>query len=372
MMMERLEQLNFQEVLRCHLENVRLYSRGSIILPIIRESTPSGGIAVHLGDRLSINTIQRIDSLNVLSEDDFDLFFNVVDPFSPNYKKIDTAFIRGIPVHPSRYFWNANKFFPIENEGVSVLHKVLLAALALRISNWSLATVMIEVQNKVLKVENLDEYARQDDASPDFRSGTGARTKVMDQIKRWMTSAKMIVINKEDDYERTMYSATGVKEATDFFWEYLSAVTGMPQSAIKGQAQGTISSADVDARRYVEKIRTEQQFKTLKPIIMGVVRLLKFEQKSKFGRTFGLAADDIQFELEFNQIWRPDANEESTIKLRDTQRGQIDIATGVRASDQVRRDNYPELEDEPLPEIPEQPEPAQLLNQQAMQKLLFE
>lgn len=368
-MMERLEELDVLDALRCHLENTGLYSRGSMFFPIIREDFSD---KIEKGDKLSINSIKRVEAINILTEDDFEFFINNADPFSASYLRPETAWIRGIPVHPTRYRWDVHKFFPQENVGVSKLNKVLLATLALRVSNWSLATVMLEVQNKVLKVENLDDYASQDDSTPDFKtSNITVREAVINKVKRWMTSAKMIVIDKNDEYTREMYSATGVKEATDFFWEYLSAVTGMPQSAIKGQAQGTISSADVDALRYVEKVRTELQIKEMKPIIKWLIRILKNEKTGLFQRKFGAQADAIQFEIEFNKIWQPDAVEASSIKFKDSQRGQVDIATGVRDPEQVRRENYPELEEEPLPEIPEQPEMRDLPGLQSAQQTLF-
>ena len=348
MISERLEELKIKEVLQKHLENYNLFSHGSIILPVIKENHNRNKDYLM---RKSINDIQRIEALNVLGEEDFSVLFNVIDPFSPNYKKPEQFFIRGVPVNPNRLHWSVYKFFPLEHEGVSMLGKVLLASLALRVTNWSLATVMVEIQNKVLKVENLSAYSNQ---TADFANAqVNQRGSVINVIKNWMTSHKLLVIDKNDEYSRDMYSAAGIKETTDFFWEYLSAVTGMPQSAIKGQAQGTISTADTDALRYAEKIRTVYQYGVLKESLDFIIEYLKFEKTGKFFRTFGLQAQEIKFNIEFNQIWKPDAKEESEINLRNTQRGQIDIATGVRDPEQVRAENYPHLKDEPLPVLPE-------------------
>lgn len=349
-MQERLEELKILDCLRKHAQNVRMYTRGSIFYPVIREHNSEQSIA----EALSINMIERIEGINVFEEDDFEFYINTTNPLQPNYYDHEKAFIQGQAIHPSRYKWNAYKFFPRENDGVSMLQKVMLACLALRVTNWSLATVMIEVQNKVLKIENFDEYARQEDTDPDFRTSTGSRQEgVIGAVKRWMTSAKMVVLNKSDEYERQMYSATGVAEATQFFWEFLSAVSGMPQSAVKGQAQGTISTADTDARRYAERVRTEIQIQMMQPTLRWVIKLIKNEKQGKFYQKFGINGNDIKFDIDFNQIWNPDAKEEAQIKLINSQRGIADIKAGIRDPDQVRAELYPELQDEPLPEIPE-------------------
>lgn len=347
-MMDRLEELNIKDLFREYLEAYSIYSRGVLFYPILKE-----GIKTDLNQRLSINNIERVEGINVITEDDFNFQFNTYDPFSVSYLKPEYTAIRGINVHPSRFRWAVYKFFPRDNTGVSMLEKVLLACLALRVTNWSLASIMVEIQNKVLKVENLDSYVNQN-VSPDFKEqGVTKRSSLIDMAKQWLTSSKMMVIDKDDSYERQIYSATGVKEATDFFFEYLSSVSNRPQAVIKGQAMGTISSADVDQRRYAERVRSHEQKRVLEPVLKYVIQILKNEQSSEFYKVLGSASEDIEFEIEWNQIWQPDANEESQIKLRNSQRSQIDISTGVRAPDQVRRELYPELKDEPLPEIPE-------------------
>lgn len=366
MIMKRLEELGVQDHLRRHLENIGLYSRGSLFLPVIKET-----MEMDASERLSINAIQRVEDINVLDEDDFTIHMNLTNPFDKNYLRPQFAQIQGSTVHQSRYIWNVYKFFSRENQGISQLQKILLATLALRVTNWSLASVMLEVQNKVLKINDFDAYGNQDSAMPDFKSSsTNKFTSAVNSVKTWLTSQKLIVLNKDDEYDRQMYSATGVKESTDFFWEYLSAVTGYPQATIKGQAMGTISSADTDARRYVEKIRAQAQFKIMKPILEFLIRILKNEQNSPFYRKWGINGDAINFNIEFNPIWQPDANEQSNINLRDSQRGQVDISMGVRAPDQVRRELYPDLEDEPLPELPEQ-DIDQVLKNQSLQQELF-
>jgi phage-related protein (TIGR01555 family) len=350
MIMDRLEELCIDQVFKEHLQNRNIYDDGSTIRPYIKET-----LQTPLSNRLSINTINRVESLDVITPDYFSVDINNVDPLAPNFNKPKMMLLNGTPVDMSRVIWNTYKYFPLEQVGVSQLHKIMLACLALRVSNWSLATVMIEVQNKVLKVADLDAYSQQENSAPDFRNRNRARDResVVGMVKRWLTSSKMMVIDKDDDYQRTMYSATGVKEATDFFWEFLSAVSNRPQAVVKGQATGTISSADTDSLRYAESVRSNEQIQILKPALKRIINILKFEQRGAFYRKFGYKGADIHFEIEFNPIWRPDAKDEESIKLMKSQRGQIDIATGTRDADQVRRENYPLLDDEPLPEIPD-------------------
>jgi phage-related protein (TIGR01555 family) len=338
-MTQRLKELCIDTVQREHLENIALYCRGSMVMPVCKE-----WLDVPKQNPLSVNLIRRVEAFNVLPEDDFEFMANTIDPFKASYMKPMATFVRGQQVDETRFKWDAYKFFPRENQGVSMIAKVLLACLALRVTNWSLASVMLEIQNKVLQVENLDNYAMQDGGIDLRASQVAKREGVMERIKRWMTSQKMLVIDKNDTYTRQMYAATGTKEATDFFWEFLSAVTGYPQATIKGQAMGTISAADVDSRRYAQKIKTEKQDRHLRPLVMYLINILKYEQHGEFYRKFGSRVSEINFNLKFNNIWKPDELGEAQIKLTNSQRGQIDVQNGVRDADQVREELYPNLE----------------------------
>lgn len=365
--LERLEELKINKILEKHLKNINMYSEGSLVIPIIRESFEN-----HNDERLSINAIERIEGINVLDEDDFSLFVNNTEPLDINYHKIDRVFIRGQVIHPSRFMWDAYKYFPMENQGVSKLQKVLLACLALRITTWSLSTVMIEVQNKVLKVADLDSYADQDNM-PDFaNTKTSKRTLVINKMKRWMTSSKMLVIDKDDSYERQMYNVTGLKETTDFLFQYLSAVSKQSQASIKGQALGTISGSDTDAKQYASKLRSDEQESRSRPIIEYIINLIKNEKQGKYYKKFGLLGTQINFKLEFNQIWKADETENSVNRLRDSQRGQVDISTGVRSADQVQAELYPENIEEPLPEMPENLTAKEIADMQREHQRLLE
>jgi phage-related protein (TIGR01555 family) len=353
-MTKRLQELCIDDVLRDHLENIATYSRGSMVMPIVDEYLP-----LQSHDMLSINLIRRVEAINVLTEDDFTFIFNTTDPFKASYLRPMQTMVRGAIVDPTRFQWGVYKYFARENIGVSLLSKVLLACLALRVTNWSLASVMLEVQNKVLKVSNLDNYAQQD-GGVDLRGNTATqRDNVLTRIKRWMTTQKMMVLDKDDDFTRQMYSASGTKEATDFFWEYLSAITGYPKATLIGQPLGAITAADVDARRYAQKVRSSLQFKYCLPVLRYVINLLKFEQSGEFYKKFGMRAADIHFDIDFKQIWQANEQEQAQIKLTDSQRGQVDVQNGVRSADQVRAELYPDLDEFEFPVLPEN-EPSEL------------
>lgn len=347
-MTKRLQELCIDDVLREHLENVAMYSRGSMVMPIVDEY-----LDLKSEDMLSVNLIRRVEAINVLPEDDFTFIFNTTDPFKASYMKPRQTMVRGQVLDPTRFTWGVYKYFARENVGVSLLSKVLLACLALRVTNWSLASVMLEIQTKVLKVENLDNYAQQE-GGVDLRGATATqREGVIQRVKRWMTTQKMLVIDKADDFSRQMYSASGQKEATDFFWEYLSAITGYPKATFTGQPLGTISAADVDARRYASKIRSERQFKYCLPVLRYLINILKFEQTGEFYKKFGMKAADIHFDIDFKRIWQPNELEAAQIKLTDSQRGQIDIQNQIRQPDEVRQELYPDLEEFGFPVMPE-------------------
>jgi uncharacterized protein len=364
-MTKRLQELCIDDVLRDHLENIAMYSRGSMVMPIVDEYLP-----LQHNDPLSINLIRRVECINVLSEDDFTFIFNTVDPFKASYLRPMQTMVRGDVLDPTRFQWAVYKYFPRENIGVSLLSKVLLACLALRVTNWSLASVMLEVQNKVLKIENLDNYAQQD-GGLDLRGNVATqREGVLQRIKRWMTTQKMMVLDKNDDFSRQMYASTGTKEATDFFWEYLSAITGYPKATFTGQPLGTISAADVDARRYAQKIRSSLQFKYCLPTLRYIINLLKFEQSGEFYKKFGMRAADIQFDIDFNQIWQPNEQEEAQIKLLNSQRGQVDIQSQIRVPDQVTRELYPDLDEFEFPVLPEEePEEIDLQKKKSQEQI---
>ncbi len=84
-----------------------------------------------------------------------------------------------------------------------------------------------------------------------------------------------------------------------------------------------------------------------------------------------MTAYDINFDIDFNQIWKSDEIEEADIKLKNSQRGQIDITSGVRQPDQVRKENYPELAEEILPTIPEQEDGDDILEAQQQEGKLL-
>ena len=322
--MDRLEQLKAKEVGTNYLRMRRLYSYGAFVLYHIDERRN-----VIDTEPVQLDNIHKIEGITAIGDYEFELIFNYEDLRSPSYNELDYLSFGGSFYHKSRFNWSNIKYFPRERIGVSMLHRVLVPVRGIMVCGWSIASMMLETQFKVWKFKDFELN------NDGFNAG-----QMMNQT---LQSQKAIYMGIEDDFQKHQYQAAGVEEGERVLYNYLSAASGMPQSKIKGQSQGTLTSADVDEKRYYDGVKATEQ-----PLLESVLnRLITYIIWEKEGLIYKKLKGDIknlQFKVHFNPMYQEDPKEQEQFVAMKQERLMRALEKGLVTKKYIQAEIYPDMQ----------------------------
>ena len=119
--------------------------------------------------------------------------------------------------------------------------------------------------------------------------------------------ARAIVLDEEEDFERTIATISGYPEMLDRFMMLLSAATEIPVTLLMGRsAAGMNATGDADFRQFYDVVESRQD-EELKPNLHKVFRLISL---AKDGPTEG---EEVDIEFHFLSLWSPTLMERAQI-----------------------------------------------------------
>lgn len=311
---ERLEVLNIKKVLLQYLINGRIYSRGTIIYPAIYELGNND-----LTKPLYLNAIEKIYSFNVIPEDYFSYRVQNVDPLSNDWGKMVEFFVNGRLLHNSRFFYYVQNFDPIRQRGISTLERIRTACTGIVIAEWTITQLLLRYRALIVKYP-ADEISR---VKLGERAGLKQRiVELINSIKMQFTSKSVVGVPSNYEFEYLQTSFDGLKEATDYLYEYLSTVTKVPQNILRGSAKGELASSEKDQRDYYDSVKSEEQIEKIEPLLKWLISFVVYERAGQIRskcEQLGIPLEDIAPTIEFNPLYSETPSNLAQLKLAKAQ-----------------------------------------------------
>lgn len=327
----RMTELNLREKIESLIFNSRMYSNGgALYYGVLANSVQS---SFELSKPIP-ETIQKLDFINVLTPEDISILPSLFDPLSKLYNE-NRFLVRGIDIHPSRVSWLVRMWMPKERRGVSVIDTILDGIKAQDTALWSVTSLLLEMSVKVFES---DEFTN----LPDDK-----KVQFLSTMKYVMSSQSMIGIGAGEKLGRMNISGiadSGLKQLFDFVFENLAGLAQMPKSRIMGRGTGIITEGDNEIMSYYESVSRLQELK-IRPILEKIISLIISETDGEIYKKLGGNTSSLDWEFEFNPLWKLSPEKQADVDLKRAQKYQIDITNGVIGPDEIRKKEYDDLED---------------------------
>ncbi len=307
---EKMCALEYKKHFEQFVINYGIYQRGAVLFPVIqeREMDPN---REHLSKRLRPKNVERIEGLNVVREDLFFYIIQSYDPLARDFEKPEHFTIGGQTVHRSRFAWSVDSLDSVRQYGVTQLQRIITACRGLNIAEWTIVSLLIRYRAAILS------YPSNEAAQIATKEKKLALAELLNKIKMNFTSKSLAAIpnNYEMKYFETTF--TGIKEACEYLWDYLAAVSHEPQSIIKGSAQGELASARNDRQTWNGRVKALYQNSLLEPAFQFLFPFLLWERQGECFEAcqkFGINPDDVKVTVEWASLDVPDPMETAQIE----------------------------------------------------------
>jgi len=336
LLQERFEDFEYKKLLRRYLIHYGLYSRGALMVPIIQDSDADMNRS-HYSNPINYDSIDKIDKFNLIHEEWFFYRVQSWDPLAKDYGEALEMNVSGQAIHPSRYYLSVQFLDPMRQRGISTIDRILTACKGINVASWTITNLLLRYRALLVKYpaqEALNQTAK----------NFSALQQLIDDIKMRFTSKSVAAVPSNYEFEYLQTTFAGIKEANDFQFEFLSAVSRIPQSIIKGSASGELASAQADKRDYHDFVKSEYQIGQIEQIVLWMSQLMMAEKKGKIRdklSSMGINRESVRIELEFEPLMSPDPMQKAQIEYLDTQRLAIEIDKKISTVEQAEKIRYP-------------------------------
>lgn len=287
-------------------------------------------------------------------------FYYVVTSESPYQQMAPTA-TGQIKIHHSRVIRGIGIELPFWQAvtemmwGESVLERLWDRLIAYDSVTMSTANLIERANNRTIGIEGYRQIIA---AGGKAKEGLIAQLEAM---REFQTNEGMTVMDKNDTFQTTNYTFSGLGDVMLQFAQQLSGASQIPLVRLLGQSPaGLNSTGESDLRMYYDKIKAEQESR-LRP---GITVLLQVIWRSVFGKE---PPKDLEFT--FVPLWQMSALDQANIAKTNTETivgafesGLTDRATSMKELRQSSGDTglFQNISDEDIKEaeeeLPPQPE----------------
>ncbi len=331
--MNRLDELKAKKSIRKLVRNSGIYNHGGFMFIGTIEN------AAQSEKTLSnpIKDLRKVEFLNVFGPEfghaqANNLSVTKADFGRPTMFTLGSGAPGSTDVHESRVVWLVRKFEEQDNFGISTIQTILDSILAQDTALWSATHMAMEMAIKVLKSPEVKNMKKGDIAS------------TVEGMSNQMSTMAMLLLRDDETFDKKTFQISGMKELFDFIFENLAGMSQIPKSRIMGNSQGVITAGQYDTINYYENVRRFQE-NDLREIIERLIAMIVVESGGPVKKAMGQQLEELDWSFEFNPLWVPDPSEKSRIDLQNAQTDNLYFTTGVKSSDEIRKDRFPELED---------------------------
>ncbi len=207
--------------------------------------------------------------------------------------------------------------------GDSVLLSVQRQLMNHGTSIQSVSVLLQDFITKVLKVENLAELLRNDNAAM-------LEQRIKFAIKNQSTLG-VTLIGENESMEKIQHPVTGLKDIIDILIQVVSAASDIPRARLFGQQLGTLAGADETTKAYFDLIKGYQVDKLNDPI--NRILFLFSKDKSIFSK-------EEDYQWKFNPLRQLSDEEQAKRNKDQAQADALYIDRGVLDADEVAKNRF--------------------------------
>ena len=336
---ERLKTLDHRKKLLRYGILGRLYNRGVLMFPVLQESEMMNN-REHLNNKLVLSNIEKIESINIIDEDYFSYQTQISDPLARDFGEIRGMYVNSGELDPSRYNLEVKNLDIYTQQGISVLQGIVRACFGINVAEWTIEQLMLKYKSMYVK------YPASEVSSTNIKKKDALRSLIND-IKNKFTSKSVTAIPDNYQFEISQVNFTGIKEATEFLYEFLSSTSNVAQSIIKGTAKGELASSEKDQRDYYEYVKSDEQETVVEPALQFLIPMIVHEKKGEIRpllEQHGIDPASITSDVEFNPLQSVNPLQDSQIKLLDTQAAAIGTDKDMISSQEGREAVFTDIE----------------------------
>lgn len=183
--------------------------------------------------------------------------------------------------------------------GESILERLWDRLIAFDNASMSAASLIDRANLRMIGVQGLREI---------LAAGGPAEEALLAQfemVRLFQVNEGLTLLDKEDQYEASSYSFSGLSDMLLQFGQQLSGACGIPLVRLFGQSPAGLSATgESDIRMYYDNIKAQQEAKFRGPL----QTILQVLWRSTFGKP---APDDLDFQ--FVPLWQTSALDKATI-----------------------------------------------------------
>lgn len=178
---------------------------------------------------------------------------------------------------------------------------------------WESASILMnDFAQAVYKIKDLNQLFQADDS-------TALKVR-MQMVELMRSTARAVLIDSEEEFERKATPITGLPEFLDRFERRLTTAAGIPLTLLIGTSPGGLNATgESDTRQFYDDISSEQRQRLL-PMIERVVRLL-FRAAGK--------PEPQNWSIEFRPLWQPTDKEKAETRKLVAETDAIYIGSSV-------------------------------------------
>lgn len=189
------------------------------------------------------------------------------------------------------------------------------------------SALMTRIEQGVLAMDGFSDAMKEDDNSAVYDA--------LIELNRMRNLLDMLVIDKNDKYERIGVPLTGVPDTLEKFLMRLAAACEMPGVFLAGMSpSGLNSTGDAEIRSWYDSV-AEEQTDHFGPRLEQLVRMYLLTNTSV---TKGKEPD--VWSAGWEPLWQPTAKETAETNYTQAQADDLNIQNGVLTSTIVRRNRF--------------------------------
>ena len=320
----QLEDLQVGERLREALYYARAYGGGAVL---VGADDGSANLSKPLG------TVREILYLTALTPRELRAGKYYEDPREDHYGQPETYQLLGdgkstIDVHESRvlvFDGNVTSRRMLKlNQGWGDSIFVRVAAVLRDFDTvWdSAAILMNDFAQAIYKIKGLAEIIGSD--------AEGALVTRMQLIDKMRSTARAILIDAEESFERQQTPVAGLPEILEKFMFRLAAASEMPVSMLFGQAPaGLNATGDADIRFYYDHLSNRQN-RTLRPPLERLTKMLLQMD----------GGEPEQWSIQFRPLWQLTEPEQANMHIAQANADQVYLSNRVLSPREVRESRF--------------------------------
>lgn len=223
----------------------------------------------------------------------------------------DAMALKGMRIHHSRVIRMDGVELPYwqriaENGwGQSVLERLWDRLIAFDSATQGAAQLIYKAHLRTIRVDKLREIIATGGAVME------ALAKQFDMIRQYQSNEGLTLLDKDDEFQTSTYTFSGLSDMMLQFGQQLSGATGIPLVRLFGQSPaGLNSSGDSDIRTYYDNIDQQRE----RCLRYGVTKLLDIMCRSELG----IEPDD-SLDFEFMPLWQMSSEQKATVAKSTTE-----------------------------------------------------